>query len=189
MVHRSPPYMTLLVLSAIPSAARACGPGEAAVHSQRSRTTADFKVLVWYNRSDALGTFQYQMYDVRKGQYTAKVDDWIKNVEAKYPAYYVVVRDVDLSREQGKTEMLKVGAVVQRELIVAASFAGVVVGAGPSPFSPSSGFGLGQGAQNTGPGTGARLNRLPGSSGINRDFLNPLPTQFPVPVPYPRLPR
>jgi hypothetical protein len=188
MAHRGALNLIVLVPLAVPWAARACGPGEAAAHSGRPAITADFKVLVWYNRSDPLGTFQYQVYDVRKGQYTAKVDDWIRDVQAKYPLYYVAVRAVDLNREKGKTEMLKVGAVVQRELTVAASLAGIVIGAGPSfPLRPGSGLDLG--SQAVGPGTGARINRLPGSVGINRDYVNPAPTPFPIPVPYPRLPR
>jgi hypothetical protein len=187
MLERSSLSIALLVLLVIPSAAIAYGPGEAAAHSRRQPATADFKVLVWYSRSDTLGTFQYQVYDVRKGQYTAKVDAWIKDVRAKFPSYVVVLRDVDLNREQGATEMLKVGAVVQRELIVAASYAGVVVGAGPS-LSPRSGFGLGQASPTPGAGSGARLNPMPRSIGGNRDFLNPVPTPFPIPVPYPRLP-
>jgi hypothetical protein len=188
MVNRRLLNLPVLILLAIPPAAEAFGPGEAARHSGRLTLKADFKVLVWYNRSDALGTFQYQIYDVRKGQYTARVDDWIKDVQAQYPAYYVVVRDVDLNRERGKTEMLKVGAVIQRELVVAASFAGIAIGAGPS-LSLSSGFGLTPGSQTSGPGQAPRLHPIPGSLGVNRDFLNPLPTPFPIPVPYPGLPR
>ena len=92
---------------------------------------ADFKVLIWYHKSDALGTFKYQVYDVGKGEYTAKVDDWIKDIQTKYPAYFVVLRNVDLKREKGTTEMLKVGTVIQRELIVAASLAGIAWGRAP----------------------------------------------------------
>ena len=60
---------TTLLLLAIPSgsAAMEFGPGEAAGGSQRvSAGATDFKVLVWYRRDDALRTFKYQVYDVRK---------------------------------------------------------------------------------------------------------------------------
>jgi hypothetical protein len=109
-------------------------------------------------------------------------------VQENYPAYYVALRDVDLNREVGQTEMLKVGAVIQRELTVAASFAGVAIGAGPS-LSPSFAHGLDFGAQTSRSAPGSRPRPMPGSSGADRDYLNPLPTPFPVPVPYPRLPR
>jgi hypothetical protein len=195
MANRGLLYLSVFVLQAIASAAAAAfGPGEAAGHYQPGRAaqhtpgTADFKVLVWYLKTDPLGTFKYQVYDLRKGEYSAKVDDWIKDVQTKYPAYIVLVREVDLKREKGGTEMLKVGAVIQRELIVAASFAGIAIGAGPG-LTPRSGSGMSQGSLNASPGQGRQLHRIPGSVGVNRDFLNPIPTPFPVPVPYPHLPR
>ncbi len=167
------------------------GPGEAAARSgsrpagQRVAQHADFKVAVWYRKNDSLGTFKYQIYDVRKGEYTAKVDEWAKDVQAKYPGHYVVVRDVDLTREKGETDMLKVGSVIDRELTVAASFAGIDYRPGRrSDFTPF--FGLGGGSTST------TANRAPGSirsPGGNRDFLAPSPIPFPVPVPYPHLPR
>ena len=89
---------------------------------------ADFKVLVWYRYNDSIGTFKYEIYDLRKGEYTAKVDDWVKEVQTKHPAYYAVVREVDLTREQGETDLLKVGSVISRELVVAAALAGIVIG-------------------------------------------------------------
>ena len=47
----------------------------------------------------------------------------------KYPSYVVLVRTVDLSRERGQTEKLKVGSVIYRELLVAAAESGVILGA------------------------------------------------------------
>jgi hypothetical protein len=167
------------------------GPGEAAARSssrpagQRVAQHADFKVAVWYRKTDSLGTFKYQIYDVSKGEYTAKVDEWAKDVQSKYPGYYVAVRDVDLTREKGETDMLKVGSVIDRELTVAASFAGIDYRPGRrSEYDPF--FGLGAGRQST------TTNRAPGlsqSPSRDRDYLTPNPTPFPVPVPYPHLPR
>ncbi len=114
MAHPGRHRLLLLVVLVNPSAALALGPGEAAGRPGRAQTTADFKVIVWYNKVDALKTFQYQIYDVRKGEFTSKVDDWIKDVQVRYPAYVVIVREVDLGREKGATEMLNVGAVVRR---------------------------------------------------------------------------
>jgi hypothetical protein len=167
------------------------GPGEAAARSssrpsgQRVARHADFKVAVWYRKKDSLGTFQYQIYDVRKGEYTAKVDEWAKDVQTRYPGYYVVVRDVDLTREKGETDLLKVGSVIDRELIVAAGLAGIVIGPVRRP-SLTPFFGLDSGGHNP------TANRAPGSIGLpsrNRDYLTPTPIPFPVPVPFPHLPR
>ena len=69
---------------------------------------------------------------MRKGEYTAAVDAWVRNIEQRYPAYFVVVRGVDLKREQGETEQLKVGSVIKRELMVAAGMSGVFLDGGAS---------------------------------------------------------
>jgi hypothetical protein len=149
--------------------------------AKRSAERPDFKVLVWYRRNDPLGTFKYEVYDVRKGEYTAAVDAWIRSIEKSYPAYLVVVRGVDLKQEHGETEKLKVGSVIKRELMVAAGMSGVFLDGGAS-VSP----GLGA-SRAPGPAAGmGSLNRPPGSAGLDRSYLNPLPTPFPVPIPYPR---
>ena len=118
--------MVTLAMVAVPRGAGA-GPGEAAGGQRSAKTPgpdlgrADFVVLIWYRRNDPLGTFQYQTYDVRKGEYTAAVDDWIKLMREKYPAYLVHVQKVELARERGATENLKVGSVIHRELLTAAA--------------------------------------------------------------------
>ena len=192
MLHKRLHTLVFLAFCINPgTTAGAVGPGEAAARSGSRPAAdpvakrADFKVAVWYRKSDSLGTFKYQVYDVRKGEYTAKVNEWAKDVQAKYPGYYVAVRDVDLTHEKGETEMLKVGSVIDRELTVAASFAGIDYRPGRrSDFTPF--FGLRGGSTST------SANRAPVSirspSG-NRDFLAPSPTPFPVPVPFPHLPR
>jgi hypothetical protein len=188
MIGRGLLKTTLLILT-IPSGSTAMGygPGEAAGGSQRGQATggsqrgqaaaADFKVLVWYHRDDAVGTFQYQVYDLRKGEYSAAVDAWIKDIPAKYPAYIVLVRDVDLRRVKGETEKLKVGSVIKNELMVAAAMSGVTLGEGLRTRP---------GATYLGPSQAPRVNRSPGRPQNDRSFLNQNPPSFPVPVPYPR---
>jgi hypothetical protein len=145
--------------------------------------TPDFKVLVWYRKSDPLGTFHYEVYDVRKGEYTKAVDAWLRNIEKNYPAYFVVARAVDLKQESGDTEQLKVGSVIKRELMVAAAMSGVfLAGGGSLRLGPAL-------ESNRTPASvaGVRsLDRPLGSAGIDRSYLNPPATLFPVPVPYPR---
>ncbi len=108
------------MVAGAPKAAVAFGPGEAAAKSQAASSgerpaggNAEVKVLVWYRRADPLATFKYQVYDLRKGDYTRAVDAWIKDVQAKYPAYIAFIRDVDLSVEKGKSDSLKVGSVIK----------------------------------------------------------------------------
>ena len=174
-----PIVLALRILPA--SSALAFGPGEAAGGARAGQAAklrpsrGDFVVLVWYRRNDPLGTFQYQVYDVRKGEYTGAVDDWVNEIRTKYPAYLVLVRPVDLSREAGRTEQLKVGSVIHRELLIAAAAAGVFVGE-PLKISPGPSY--------TSQGRAPAVNRMPAP---DRSFLNPPPTVPFYPV-YPRLP-
>ena len=162
----------------------AFGPGEAARGANQApsdvRPThehADYKVLIWYRRADPLATFHYQVYDVRRGEFSAAVVAWIKNVDAKYPAYIAYSRDVNLGVEEGKTDSLKVGAVIKRELTVAAALSGVMLG---SPIN-SRGRPF-ESLRNAGTGT----NRHSGPLSSDRSFLQARPAPFPVPMPYPR---
>jgi hypothetical protein len=156
-------------------AAAEFGPGEAAARSQPVR--ADFKVLFWYRDADPLATFKYVVYDLRNNEYTPAAQAWLKNVQTKYPAYVAFERDVRLNREKGKTESLKVGAVIKRELMVAAALSGLDIGGiGQSYRAPSFS------SQNQTP----TLNRRSGAVSNDRSFLNTAPTPFPVPIPYPR---
>jgi hypothetical protein len=132
---------------------------------------------VWYRRDDALGTFKYQFYDVRKGEFTAAVQAWINHIPVKYSKYIVRVHDVDLKREKGETEMLKVGSVIKRDLMDAAAMSGIAVG---------SGLRTSPGALYLGPSQTPSMNRPLNLPSVDRSFLNPPPTPFPVPVPYPR---
>lgn len=177
MAHQFSLKVLLVFLCSLRTAAAAAefGPGETAARAHGVR--ADFKVLIWYRRADPLATFKYVVYDVRKGEYSPAAQAWLKDVQAKYPAYVVLSRDVDLDREKGKTDLLKVGAVVQRELMVAAALSGVVIG-GPGPIQRGPSFSF----QNQTP----RSSRQPVGVSNDRSFLNPAPTPFPVPIPYPR---
>jgi len=143
----------------------------------------DFKVVVWYRRDRPLDTFKYQIYDVRKGQYTPAVDAWLQLLRTRYPAYDVSIREVDLTRAQGATESLKVGSVIKRELLAAAALEGIVIGDGLPGLQVRSV------APRTGlPAARGTIGRpaLPGSSLRGSNDLNPPGPSFPVPVPYPR---
>lgn len=139
---------------------------------------ADLVVVVWYRGDDALETFKYRVYDVRKGEYTAAVDEWVAMMRRKFPGYVVRARRVVLAKEQGATESLKVGSVIHRELIGAAAMSGIVLGeplqVGPGPASPSR--------------PAARIDRWsepqPGAGGQTN--INPVDRGSPFPVPYPR---
>jgi hypothetical protein len=174
--------LTTAILMAVPGAAIA-GPGEAGRGHRTVTATGpdlvgiDYVVLVWYRRDDPLGSFQYQTYAVRKGEYTGAVDDWVQMMREKYPRYLVQVRRVDLNRERGATEKLRVGSVIHRELLMAAAQSGVLLGApmriGPGPSATQR------------PSTSARTwTEIPGAGGASN--INPVAGTSPFPVPYPR---
>ncbi len=143
---------------------------------------AEYKVVFWYRRDRPIETFQYQAYDVRKGEYTKAVVDWAAMMRKKHPGYEVVVRDVNLEREAGPNETRKVGAVIHRELLAAAAEVGVFVGP------------LGNSARSIPtyqtPDVRARLGParvVPPYSPLEPMlYQNALPRGFPVPMPYPR---
>ncbi len=192
MAYRCVCFLVPLALWIIPGAAEAAlGPGEAAARqvSPLPGTSADYKVAVWYQKSDPIATFKYEVYDVRKGQYTPKVDEWFKEVRTKYPGYFVTIRDVYLAREKGDTDLLKVGSVITRDLVVAAALAGIDLEPGPSTqLSPFIGFG--QGAHGVDVRGGKAPSGVPSSIGSDRSFLTrPGSSMYPVPVPIPNRPR
>jgi hypothetical protein len=182
---RSTSVAGLIVLLVLACASPDATGSQANLASRPAATPEEigFKVAVWYRRDQPLDTFKYQVYDVRKGQYTPAVDAWVQLMRTKYTAYHVTIRDVDLAHELGETESLKVGAVVKRELMAAAALEGVVVGDGVPGFqvpaiAPRTGLPAAPGriGRPAPPGLGAR--------GLNE--LNPPAPSFPVPVPYPR---
>ncbi len=143
----------------------------------------DFRVVLWYRRDRPLAPFIYPFYDLRKGQYTPAVNAWVHLMRTKYTAYQVVLRDVNLEDEKGETEILKVGAVVKRELMAAAALEGVVIGYGVPGFhlptiTPTNSLSV-----------PARINQpaAPGATVDRSSYLNPPGgTSFPFPMPYPR---
>lgn len=142
----------------------------------------DYKVVFWYRRDRPIETFQYQVYDVRKGEYTRAVDDWADMMRKRYRSYEVAVREVDLDREQGPNETRKVGAVIHRELLAAAAEVGVFIG--PLEATASSG------RTYRSPDVLGRLGParvVPPYSPLGPMFYqNAPPVGFPVPMPYPR---
>jgi hypothetical protein len=171
-----------IAIAAVPPAF-GVGPGEAGGGHRPARTSGpflagtDYVVLIWYRGDNALETFQYQAYDIRKGEYTPAVDEWLELMRTKHPRHIVLVREVDVDRVRGETEKLKVGSVIHRELLIAAAQSGVVLGAplriGPGPSA----------TQRPTPRAGT-LTEMPGAGGAS--IINPVQGTSPFPVPYPR---
>jgi hypothetical protein len=139
---------------------------------------ADLRVVIWYARARPLETFDYRVYDLRKGEYTPRVDDWLALVRRQYPGYAAYTRDVDLARERGATDRLKAGSAVLREFYVLAAERGYDL----SPLLPSR---RGTSAPPSMPHALTPLPqlRLPEMSPATTPLL---PEGSPFPYPYPR---
>ena len=160
--------------------AQAANPSSASGARQPAATKGDYKIAFWFRREKPLESFQYQAYDLRKGEYTREVDDWLAVMQSKFPGYVAFVRDVDLAHVKGETEPLKVGAIVQEELWAAAAREGIFLNPQARITSGRSQVPI------------TRIERrfplVPtqplGSSGFTN--LGPPEPSFPVPMPYPR---
>ncbi|HMB08849.1 MAG TPA: hypothetical protein VKP69_34620, partial [Isosphaeraceae bacterium] len=71
----------------------------------------DFKIAFWFRPNDPLNTFQFQTYDIRKGEYNpAVVEAWLTRIRRDFPAYKAYVKDVRLA--PGEEARRKVAATI-----------------------------------------------------------------------------
>jgi hypothetical protein len=80
-----------------------------------SANKPDFKVVFWFDG----GVLRHQAYDLRKGQYTSAVDEWVSGIRFDpsgyaLPGHLATVREVVLAREQGATDSEKLVAAIRR---------------------------------------------------------------------------
>lgn len=140
-----------------------------------SRT--DLRIVFWYERARPLDTFHYQVYDMRKGEYTAAVDRWLSSVARDYPGFAAYVREVSLARELGANDRLRTGSAILREFLALQAELGGDIG-------PSAG-GLTQPAP-----PGMRPASRPSQGLTSRPpaglDLSPAVNMSPFPFPYPR---
>jgi hypothetical protein len=149
----------------------------------------DFKVVFWFDGA----TLRHRVYDVREGQYTRAVEDWVHRHQQEIdefgyasPGAMAIVRDISLEHEPGRTEREKLEAGVRRvsQTVYAVDRAalsrlveryaqdsqrtcGPKIGGPRRPMRP---------LPEVGPGRWE-----------DRSYLdNPQPYAFPVPYPYPR---
>jgi hypothetical protein len=104
----------------------------------------DYKIAFWYRRSDPLTSIRHQVYDVRRGEYTRAVDDWLETIRVKHPAYAAYVKDVRLKPGTGGASGAKkqlATVILQEYLDKGGPNGGLGVREGFGPWTDS-GFGL-----------------------------------------------
>lgn len=148
----------------------------------------DYRVVFWFAGSD----WKHQVYDVRKGQYTRAVEDWVlANRFEVDPSGYLLpgrmatVRDVVLKDQSGTTEQEKLDSAIQREQAT-------ILGAGqPATVHRTHRFALpevpssrtGERARRPTPGPW-EFRRPPGQG--SAPLFGPPVSRSPFPYPYPR---
>lgn len=147
-------------------------PVETKGSSKTEERPPEFKVVFWFDGQ----RFRSQPYDVRKGQYTKAVQDWVDDQPADASGYIHIgrlatVRNVYLDREKGTTEKEKLDGAIAREL-------GKIEGFDPRQLRWNA------------PAARATCTPQPKRSPSRRPSLVPVPSGptygFPQPVPYPR---
>jgi hypothetical protein len=170
-----------LVLGSPPATGRSA-PVRAAEPMRPQREGApDYKVVFWFDRAKPLETFQYQAYDVRKGEYTGSVDAWLKRVRRDYPRYEAYAKEIRLGRHRGATEPLRLGsAIVDEFMAVGGYFGDLDLGgtAGRGFSAPLTA------APRTLMNPAPFPTRVPGAGAYSS--FSPPPYPFPNPFPYPR---
>lgn len=152
----------------------------------------DYRLAILYERSDPLFSFQFRVYNMRKGEYTPEVDAWLARIEKQYPRYHAYVRDIVLKDEpDGNSPERAVASAVLREHLAVAGPGqgfgirdtyGIFGRAASSNFQPdASGQPKGAAGMRSRPGTSNVISprAAPGS-------MQPPAYLFPNPFPYPR---
>jgi hypothetical protein len=164
-----------------------------------SSRPADYVVVFWYARSDPLTSMRHQTYDVRQGQYTPAVRQWVDSVATKYPAYAAYVREVRIDPQSSAREKKQLATVILQEYVEKGGSnggygvrdAGGLYGGADVRRMLSSGEIVARPGPRPEPGAGAYLRgygflAAPGANRPPAFLLSPSPaTPAPMPFPYP----
>src|SRR5512135_165592 len=156
----------------------------------------DLRIAFWFRRNDPLNTFQFQAYDIRKGEYNpAVVEAWLTRIRRDFPAYKAYVKDVRLA--PGEEARRKVAAtIIDEHIATGGPYTGLGLhgiqdrifgGAIGSLYHPQ-GLGLTSEAPRLsgGPGSARPLRSPPEVGGGGSGAFSPPSYPSPVPYPYPR---
>jgi hypothetical protein len=165
---------------ALLAAARSVPAGEpsspkSTLASQSAELTPDFMVVFWFDGQ----RFRHQAYDVRKGQYTQAVRDWVDYRPVDASGYLGIgrlatVRKVYLDRERGATEREKLDAATARELSRIEGFDARRLrwNTLPAPVARA-------------PRAARRVVRAPSLRAVPSGPASPMPQPLPYPRPHP----
>jgi hypothetical protein len=153
----------------------------------------DYKIAFWYRRADPFSSMRHQAYDVRKGEYTAAVADWLRTMHSTrpdYDAYLVEFRLDPLSPDRDKKQLATV--ILNEYLVRGGPYGGYgvrdrhgIYGAAGLPLSYSPAFATGPPSQSDASAY-VRGYGFVSQPGANRtpSYAQP-PGGYPMPMPYP----
>jgi protein involved in polysaccharide export with SLBB domain len=76
----------------------------------------DHILAVWYDTRDPAGTFRFNTYDIKKGEYDkAKLARLLEDLEHRRPEYIAKIRSIYLAREIGTTDQNKLESAIEVE--------------------------------------------------------------------------
>ena len=164
---------------------RASAESKADMTGPAAPSMAKYKVVFWFDRT----TWRSQTYDVRKGEYTAAVDEWVNRIEFDTfgfarPGHMATVREISLPENPAESFKERLAAAIRDELertlrrgAVSPSPSWIY----PLPISHASGP-----MAHVGPRARPARGPMPspGASGVD-PFTLPQPSPFPYPYPRP----
>src|SRR4051812_28762819 len=89
--------------------------GPTRAQPQPSPDPPEYQIAFWYRRSDPLNTFRHRVYDVRKGQYTGAVEQWLRTMQEHHPDYVAYVKPLRLKPDRGQTEEKQLATAILSE--------------------------------------------------------------------------
>jgi hypothetical protein len=154
---------------------------------------SEFKIAFWFRRNDPLNTFEFQVYNVRKGEYNpAAVEAWLARIGRDFPGYNAYIKDVRIAPgEEAKKKVA--AAIIDEHIATGGPYTGLglhgtrdrIFGSAIGSLYHSQGLGIASEAPrfSGGPGFAHPLRSLPGVGGGAGAFS---PPPYPFPIPYPR---
>jgi hypothetical protein len=96
---------------------RASAESKAAMTGAAAPSMAEYKIVFWFDGT----TWRSQAYNLRKGEYTAAVDDWVNRIEFDAfgfarPGHMATVREISLPETPAESFKERLAAAIRDEL-------------------------------------------------------------------------
>jgi hypothetical protein len=114
-MSRNPPRTQVAVAAVLLLPMWAPLPAPAQVTAAAPASGPDYKIAFWYRRSDPLSSMLHQVYDLRHGQYTRAVDDWLATMHRSHPDYDAYIKDLRIDPRAAESDRKQLATAILRE--------------------------------------------------------------------------